>query len=253
MMIHLENLVRHYRTGAEVVKALDGVDLDIDRGEFLAIMGASGSGKSTMMNILGCLDRPTAGKYFFEGYDTSKLSDDGRARLRSREFGFIFQQYNLLPRMNAIEQVELPMVYTHIPNRRRRAMEALDRVGLRDRMKHKPTEMSGGQQQRVAIARTLAMNPRVIFADEPTGALDTRTGEEIMDILEGLVRDSGITVILVTHEQVVAGYADRIVRMRDGKVVDDVVQRAHQRAPHLDRFEPGPVANPVPHQAEATA
>jgi putative ABC transport system ATP-binding protein len=234
MMIHLEGLVRHYRTGTEVVRALDGVDLDIDRGEFIAIMGASGSGKSTLMNVIGCLDRQTGGSYLFEGHDVGRMSDDTRAALRSREFGFIFQQYNLLPRMNAIEQVELPMVYTHVSNRRRRAKEALELVGLGDRMHHKPTELSGGQQQRVAIARTLAMNPRVVLADEPTGALDTRTGEEIMDILESLVRERGITVILVTHEQSVAAYADRIVRMRDGLVVDDVIQRTHQRAPQLD-------------------
>ena len=234
MMIRLEGLVRHYRTGTETVKALDGVDLEIDRGEFVAIMGASGSGKSTMMNILGCLDRQSAGTYLFEGHDVGRMSDDTRAALRSREFGFIFQQYNLLPRMNAIEQVELPMVYTHVSNRRRRAKEALALVGLADRMHHKPTELSGGQQQRVAVARTLAMNPRVVLADEPTGALDSKTGDEIMGILEGLVRDRGITVILVTHEQSVAAYADRIVRMRDGLILDDVVHRVRQRTAHLD-------------------
>ena len=251
MMIRCEGLTRHYRTGTETVKALDGVDLEIDRGEFVAIMGASGSGKSTMMNILGCLDRQTSGNYLFEGHDVGRLSDDSRAALRSREFGFIFQQYNLLPRMNAIEQVELPMVYTHVSNRRRRAKEALELVGLADRMHHKPTELSGGQQQRVAVARTLAMNPRVVLADEPTGALDSKTGDEIMGILEALVRDRGITVILVTHEQSVAAYADRVVRMRDGLVVDDVVHRLRQRAPHLDGELAAAPAAGGPRRAEA--
>ena len=253
MMIHLESLVRYYRTGSEVVRALDGVDLEIDRGEFIAIMGQSGSGKSTLMNILGCLDRQTSGMYTFEGHHVGKMSDDTRARLRSREFGFIFQQYNLLPRMNAIEQVELPMVYTHVPNRRKRAKEALKLVGLADRMHHKPTELSGGQQQRVAIARTLAMNPRVIFADEPTGALDTRTGDEVMGILESMVRERGITVILVTHEQNVADYADRVVRMRDGKVVDDVLRRPHS-TPVPTSYDPAtPSRTTAPLQAEASA
>jgi len=220
-VIRLENLSRHYRTGTEVVAALDGVDLEIQRGEFIAIMGASGSGKSTMMNVLGCLDRPTGGKYYFEGHDVGKMDDDSRTRLRAGVFGFVFQQYNLLPRMNAIEQVELPLVYRKVKNRRVRAKQALVAVGLGDRMKHKPTEMSGGQQQRVAIARTLVVNPRVILADEPTGALDTRTGEEVMGILASLVREHGITVILVTHEQSVADHAERVVRMRDGKIVED--------------------------------
>ena len=253
MMIRLESLVRYYRTGSEVVHALDGVDLDIDRGEFVAIMGQSGSGKSTLMNILGCLDRQTSGSYTFEGHDVGKMSDDTRARLRSREFGFIFQQYNLLPRMNAIEQVELPMVYTHVSIRRKRAKEALVMVGLGDRMHHKPTELSGGQQQRVAIARTLAMNPRVIFADEPTGALDTNTGEEIMGMLDGLVRDRGITVILVTHEQNVADFADRVVRMRDGKVVEDIIR--HTRTRHAAAMSDGTANHrtSAPLRAEASA
>ena len=225
-MIRLEQLSRLYRTGSEIVRALDGVDLTIERGEFLAIMGASGSGKSTMMNILGCLDRPTSGRYLFEGREIGKMSEDARSRLRGREFGFVFQQFNLLPRMDAIEQVELPMVYQSGGNRRRRAKQALAMVGLADRMHHKPTELSGGQQQRVAIARALVMQPRVVFADEPTGALDTRTSEEVMGILERLVRDQGITVILVTHEQDDANFADRVVRMRDGKIVEDRAKQA---------------------------
>ncbi len=238
-MIRLEALTRLYRTGSEVVHALDGVDLTIERGEFIAIMGASGSGKSTIMNILGCLDRPTAGRYLFEGKDIGKISEDSRSRLRGREFGFIFQQFNLLPRMNAIEQVELPMVYQSGGNRRKRAKQALTMVGLAERMNHKPTELSGGQQQRVAIARALVMSPRVLFADEPTGALDSRTSEEVMAILEGLVRHQGITVILVTHEQDVANYADRVVRMRDGKIIEDRMNRTAAEPTRQERLAVG--------------
>ena len=221
-MIRLEALSRHYRTGTEVVRALDAVDLTIQRGEFLAIMGASGSGKSTLMNVVGCLDRPTSGRYLFEGRDVGRMTDDLRTKLRAGVFGFVFQQYNLLPRMNAVEQVELPLVYRKVTQRKARAKAALRAVGLADRFSYKPNQMSGGQQQRVAIARALVGNPRVIVADEPTGALDSRTGEEIMTILEDLVRSHGLTVILVTHEQSVADHADRIVRMRDGHIVEDV-------------------------------
>jgi putative ABC transport system ATP-binding protein len=220
-VIRLEGVSKIYGSGANAIHALDKVNLEIGRGEYVAIMGASGSGKSTMMNLIGCLDAPTVGRYLFEGRDVGKMSDDTRARLRSREFGFVFQQFNLLPRMSAVEQVELPLVYQHVRNRRRMAREALIRVGLGQRMKHRPTELSGGQQQRVAIARALVVNPRVVLADEPTGALDTQTGVEVMELFTSLVREHGITVILVTHEPEVAAYADRIVRMRDGRVVED--------------------------------
>jgi ABC-type lipoprotein export system ATPase subunit len=220
-VIKLEGVSKVYHAGTNAIRALDNVDLEIGRGEYVAIMGASGSGKSTMMNIIGCLDRPSSGRYLFEGHDVGKMSPDLQAKLRSLEFGFVFQQFNLLPRMSAIEQVELPLVYQSGRSRRRRAKGALAGVGLAQRMNHRPTELSGGQQQRVAIARALVANPRVILADEPTGALDTATGEEVMGIFTSLVREHNITVILVTHETEVANHADRTVRMRDGRIVED--------------------------------
>lgn len=219
-MIRLRGVQRYYRIGGELVRALDGVDLDIEAGEFVAIMGQSGSGKSTLMNILGCLDRPTAGNYFFDNTDVAKLSDDQRATLRGGVFGFVFQSYNLIPRLSVIEQVELPLVYQSVSprERRRRAAEALARVGLLPRAHHQPTQLSGGQQQRVAIARSLVVEPRIVLADEPTGALDTQTGEEVMAILTEMSEQHGITVILVTHEMEVAAHARRLVRMRDGRI-----------------------------------
>ncbi|MSQ36105.1 MAG: ABC transporter ATP-binding protein [Dehalococcoidia bacterium] len=220
-MIELQAVSRQYRAGGEVIRALDAVDLSIAAGEFVAIMGQSGSGKSTLMNILGCLDHPTGGHYLLEGHDVGKLSDDARARLRSRAFGFVFQSYNLIPRMSALEQVELPLVYQGARDRSRRAAAALQAVGLGARMRHRPTQLSGGQQQRVAIARSLVVEPRVLLADEPTGALDTRTGEEVMEVLRTLVRTRGITVIIVTHEPEIAAFADRAIRMRDGRIVAD--------------------------------
>ncbi|MSP22437.1 MAG: ABC transporter ATP-binding protein [Dehalococcoidia bacterium] len=220
-MIRLENVVRHYYIGTELVRALDGVNLEIADGEFVAIMGQSGSGKSTLMNILGCLDRPTSGSYYFDDVEVGALSDDQRASLRGRVFGFVFQSYNLIPRLSVIEQVELPLVYQGVSpsDRRRRAAEALLKVGLLDRANHQPTQLSGGQQQRVAIARSLVIEPRIVLADEPTGALDTQTGNEVMNILSGMVREHGITVIIVTHEIEVAEHAERVVRMRDGRIV----------------------------------
>ena len=220
-VIRLRDLTRVYATGGTEVHALAGVSLEIGRGEFVAIMGQSGSGKTTMMNIIGLLDRPSGGEYAFGGRDVSQLSEDARARLRGSAFGFVFQSYNLLPRMTALEQVELPLIYQGVRDRRRRAAEALVRVGLRDRITHQPTELSGGEQQRVAIARSLVVDPLVLLADEPTGALDTATGHELMTLLAELVDQQGLTVVLVTHEPEVAAYARRTVRMRDGRIIED--------------------------------
>jgi putative ABC transport system ATP-binding protein len=220
-MIHIERLVKTYETGAGAVHALGGVDLDIERGEFVAVMGHSGSGKSTLMNIIGLLDRPTSGLYALGGRDVGHLPEVARARLRGGAFGFVFQSYNLLPRMSALEQVELPLIYQRAKDRRRRAAEALARVGLADRMRHQPTQLSGGQQQRVAIARSLVVHPLVLLADEPTGALDTKTSHEVMSLIRSLVEQEALTVVLVTHEEEVAAYADRTIRMRDGHIVED--------------------------------
>ena len=220
-MIHLEGVEKVYRTEAGEVRALDGVSLDVQAGEFIAIMGSSGSGKSTMMNIIGLLDDPTAGTYTLDGADVSKLDDDTRSKLRGRLFGFVFQSYNLVPRMTAVEQVELPLLYQRGTNRRAMALEALDRVGLADRASHQPNQLSGGQQQRVAIARSLVVHPNVILADEPTGALDTRTSEEVMGIFGALAREQQITVVVVTHESNIADFTNRTVRMRDGLIISD--------------------------------
>ena len=227
-MIAIEDLSKVYGTEAGLVHALRGISLEVERGEFLAVVGQSGSGKTTLMNIIGCLDRPTSGRYLIEGYDVGRLSDNARARLRGRQFGFVFQSYNLLPRMSAIEQVELPLIYQQAPNRRRRAAEALAQVGLADRMHHRPNQLSGGEQQRVAIARSLVVGARIMLADEPTGALDTATGAEVMSIFQSLVREQGITLIYITHEPEIAAYAARSIRMRDGRIVED--SRAATRA-----------------------
>ena len=223
MLIDVKNLYKIYNEGEESeVRALNGVTLTIDRGEFVAIIGQSGSGKSTLMNILGCLDIPTYGDYHLDGVDVTQLSDRQLAHIRNKQIGFIFQGFNLIPALNAWENVELPLIYQGVPFYRRGDMveEALERVGLADRAKHKPTEMSGGQQQRVAIARAIATHPPIIMADEPTGALDSKTGRHVLEILHGL-HDDGSTVILITHDNGIAATAERIVRISDGAIVYD--------------------------------
>jgi putative ABC transport system ATP-binding protein len=221
MSIEIEGVTKSYKMGDIVVHALRGVDLTINDGELVAIMGPSGSGKSTLMNVLGALDVPTTGSYKLDGQDVSKLKDDQLALARSRKIGFVFQQFNLLARTPAVEQVELPLIYSGQGDRRRRAMDALKAVGLGDRAHHKPTELSGGQQQRVAIARALVTEPSLILADEPTGALDTRTSLEIMSIFQKLNREHGLTVIFVTHEPDIAYHTRRIIHIRDGRILQD--------------------------------
>lgn len=221
-LIHLRGIDRFYGAGETEVRALDGVDVDIDRGEFVAIMGPSGSGKSTAMNVIGCLDVPTNGQYFFNGVETAHLSQDQRALLRRYYLGFIFQGYNLLPRTSALHNVELPLIYKGMgrAERREAALVALDKVGLAHRALHDPSELSGGQQQRVAIARALAGNPEVILADEPTGNLDTKLSSEIMEVLCNLNAE-GLTVIMVTHEAEMAAFAKRLIWMVDGRIERD--------------------------------
>ena len=219
-MIELENITKVYSMGKVEVPALRGITLNIERGEMLAIIGASGSGKSTLMNIIGCLDKPTLGSYLFEGADVSRLNDNKLAEIRSKKLGFVFQEYNLLSRASAVANVELPLVYGDGRNRRKRALEALERVGLAERANHRPTELSGGEQQRVAIARALVNNPAVILADEPTGNLDSASTAEIVSIFRELNRD-GITVVIVTHEMDIAEQTQRIIRLYDGKIISD--------------------------------
>ena len=226
MLIQINDVYKIYGEGLESeVRSLDGVTLSIDRGEFVAIVGQSGSGKSTMMNVLGCLDIPTRGDYFLDGTNVRELTDKELSHIRNRQIGFIFQQYNLIQNLNVLENVELPLIYQgmNADDRHDMAMEALGRVGLANRVKHKPTEMSGGQQQRVAIARAIATHPPIIMADEPTGALDSHTGHEVLQFLQQLNRE-GTTVILITHDNGIAATARRCVRLADGKIVEDKLQ-----------------------------
>ena len=219
-MVELENITKVYRMGKVDVNALKGITLSIQGGELVALIGASGSGKSTLMNIIGCLDKPTSGKYVFEGADVSKLNDNKLADMRSKKFGFVFQDFNLLLRVSALANVELPLVYSGGHRKHQLALEALERVGLAHRAKHKPTELSGGEQQRVAIARALVNNPTIILADEPTGNLDSVSTAEIISIFKKLNQD-GITVVMVTHEMNIASQAKRVITLMDGKIVSD--------------------------------
>lgn len=225
-LIHIENMKKIYNPGENEVRALDGIDLDIEKGDLVAIVGHSGSGKSTLMNMLGCLDTPTSGKYVLDGQDVASMTDNQLADVRNKEIGFIFQGFNLISNLDAVENVELPLVYRGVSKNERKqlAMEALKSVGLEDRMKHKPNEMSGGQQQRVAVSRAVAAKPPIILADEPTGNLDTKSTQEIMEILKELHR-SGRTVIIITHDEEIASQAHRVIRILDGRIEEDYCNR----------------------------
>ncbi|MCU0395185.1 MAG: ABC transporter ATP-binding protein [Chitinophagaceae bacterium] len=230
-MIHLENIRKSYYMGAHSLEVLKGINLDIYKNEYVALMGPSGSGKSTLMNILGCLDSPTSGTYILNDQDVSQMEDADLAHIRNKEIGFVFQQFNLLPRLTAVDNVALPLVYAGVGRKQRQemALEVLRKVGLADRSHHKPNEMSGGQIQRVAVARALVNNPSIILADEPTGNLDTRTSREIMELFSS-IQEQGNTVVLVTHEEDIAAYAKRVIRLRDGMVESDMERAAKATA-----------------------
>lgn len=226
MLIEIQNLVKNYQLDQIDVAALRGVNLQIPKNEFVAIMGPSGSGKSTLMNILGCLDTPTEGKYFFDSVDVTLLDDNQLSKIRNKNIGFIFQSFNLLPRINALHNVELPLMYAGVDKviRRELALQALEKVGLGDRVHHKPAELSGGQRQRVSIARAMVNKPGIILADEPTGALDSKSGEEIMEIFRQL-HSEGNTIIVITHEKEIAAHTKRIIQLKDGMIVSDTMNK----------------------------
>lgn len=231
-LIHVENLARFYQMGAETVHALDGIDMTVKAGEFLGVAGPSGSGKSTLLYLLGGLDQPTKGHIWIEGQDITSLDENGLARLRQRMVGFVFQSFNLIPTMTAIENVAFPMIFARVPpdERQERAGHLLALVGLGDRLKHKPTELSGGQQQRVSIARSLVNDPAIVLADEPTGNLDSKSGEDVIDILRQLNEDEGRTIIIVTHDESLLGVTSRHIRLLDGRILDDVsVNHDHEQ------------------------
>ncbi|MBI4200583.1 MAG: ABC transporter ATP-binding protein [Chloroflexi bacterium] len=239
-MIELENVTKVYRMGRVQVPALQGVSLSVQQGEMLSIMGPSGSGKSTLMNVLGCLDVPTSGRYVLQGAEVGRLGDDRLAEIRNRKIGFVFQTYNLLPRLTALANVELPLLYGNGHDARKRALGALERVGLGHRARHRPAELSGGEQQRVGIARALVKNPSILLADEPTGNLDSRSSYEILVILQRLNREEGLTVVIVTHEADIAAHTKRVVSMRDGRVVrDEPVKEPRQAASDGQGMERG--------------
>lgn len=220
-IIVLENVIKIYKMDGVETPALNGVSLNIKKGDFIAIMGPSGSGKSTLMHLMGCLDRPTSGKIYLEGRDVSKLSDNELAEIRNRKIGFVFQNFYLLPRFSALQNVELPLIYRGVSPKERKikAQELLEKMGLSHRIDHRPTQLSGGEQQRVAIARALAIDPIILLADEPTGNLDTKSSHEIMELLSKLHKEQGLTIVIVTHEKDIAGYCEKIVRIQDGKIL----------------------------------
>jgi len=250
-LIEIANLTKIYKLGDVTVHALRGVSLEIERGSFVAIMGPSGSGKSTVMNILGCLDKPTTGTYLLDGVNVSTLGRDELAEIRNQKIGFVFQQFNLLARTSAVENVELPLLYSsrELKDRHQKSMRALEWVGLAGREMHHPNQLSGGQQQRVAIARSLINDPQIILADEPTGALDSRTSVEIMALFQKLNRDSGMSIIVVTHEPDIAGYSNRIIRFKDGHLVSD--ERVAQPRDAQLELETLPAEEPEPEEVVA--